>query len=94
MTTTAQEQIYEKMKEWLTEVIGERFIEEYDVTMDSTLSGDLEMESIEIVELSEKIMAHYGDKIKVSTWLAELNLESLVMLTVGDVVNFIDKCIQ
>lgn len=89
-----REQIFKKVTEFLTQLIGEEFIAEYDVNMDSTLTGDLEMESIEIVELSEKIKAFYGEGIGVNDWMAKMNLEELVQLSIKDIVNFIEECLQ
>ncbi len=88
-----QQEIFSKLKSLATEVIGEEFMEEYEFEMDSTLTGDLEMESIEIVELSEKIKTYYGE-ININEWLAQLNLEQLVNLTVKDIVNYLEGCLQ
>ena len=87
-----QEQIFAKIKGLLGEVIGEDFIQEYDLTMDTILTNDLEMESIEIVELSEKIKKVYGKQIGFSDWMAKMTLEELVSLSIGDIVNFIESC--
>ena len=89
-----QEKIFGKIKELITEVIGKDFIDEYDVDMDSTLTGDLEMESIEIVELSEKIKLFYGQQIGINDWMAKMNLEELVNLAIKDIVNFLEGCKQ
>jgi len=89
-----QEKIFGKIKELITEVIGEDFIEEYNVNMNSTLTGTLEMESIEIVELSEKIKLFYGQQIGINDWMAKMNLEELVNLAIKDIVNFLEGCKQ
>jgi acyl carrier protein len=89
-----QTEVFNKIKELLAEVIGGTFIEEYDVNMDSTLTGDLEMESIEIVELSEKIKRFYGEQIGINDWMAKMSLEELVDLSIKDIVTFIDSCKQ
>jgi acyl carrier protein len=86
--------IFEKIKELITEIIGEDFIEEYDINMESTLSGDLEMESIEVVELSEKINKYYGKEIAFSDWISKIGLEGLIVLSVKDIVNYIAGCKQ
>lgn len=82
---------YETVKELLTEVIGAEFIEEYSLEPDSTLTGDLEMESIEIVELTEKIKNKFSDAGNMPEWIAKLSLEQLIALTIGDIVEFIDN---
>ncbi|MBN2485679.1 MAG: acyl carrier protein [Bacteroidales bacterium] len=89
-----QTEIFKKVKELITEVIGAEFIEEYTVEMESTLTGDLEMESIEIVELSEKIKKHYGGAVSFSEWMAKLSLEQLINLSIKDIVTYIEGCLQ
>jgi acyl carrier protein len=88
----SQEQIFATVKKFLGEIIGEDFIDQYDITMDSTLTGDLEMESIEIVEFSEKIKKHYGSKVDFTNWMSNLELEQIINLTVKDIVNYISQC--
>lgn len=86
--------IFEKIKELITEIIGKDFIEEYDINIESTLSGDLEMESIEVVELSEKIKKYYGNDIAINDWISKMGLERLIVLSIKDIVNYIVGCKQ
>lgn len=90
----AQEKTFNKIKEMLNEIIGEEFLEEYNINMESTLTGDLEMESVEIVELSEKIKKIYGTQIRINEWMSKMNLEELIKLSLGDIVNFLEECSQ
>ena len=89
-----QVEIFNKIKELITEVIGQSFMEEYDLNMESTLTGDLEMESIEIVQLSIKIIGFYGKQINLEDWMAKMTLEELVNLSIKDIVNFLEACMQ
>jgi acyl carrier protein len=89
-----QIEIFNKIKELITEVIGQDFIEEYDLNMESTLTGDLEMESIEIVQLSIKIIGFYGKQINLEDWMTKMTLEELVNLSIKDIVNFLEECMQ
>lgn len=88
---TAQENANDVVMKLLSDVIGEEFFAEYDVSSESTLTGDLEMESMEIVELAEKIKNYYSGKIDLSEWMAKLSLEKLVALAVGDITGFIEN---
>lgn len=88
MTEVAE--TFDLVHDILTKVIGEEFIEEYDVDMSSTLTGDLEMESIEIVELVQAVKVKCGDQSDMSEWMAKLSLEQLVTLKISDVCKFID----
>jgi acyl carrier protein len=79
------------LKQFITEVIGEEFVEEMDIDMDSSFTKDLEMDSIEIVSFSEKIKAHYGEQIDFTGWLSGMDLDQLINLNLGMIVNYIDN---
>lgn len=73
----------------LSEVIGADVVEELDVNMDSSFTKDLEMDSIEIVAFAEKVKAKYGDDIDFVSWLSGMDLDQVIALKFGDVINFI-----
>lgn len=85
-------EIFDLMKQFITEVIGEEFVEEMDVAMDSSFTKDLEMDSIEIVSFSEKIKAHFGEEIDFTGWLSNMDLDQLINLNLGMIVNYIEEC--
>lgn len=62
------EELFTLLKGFITEVIGAEFVEEMDITPESSFTRDLEMDSIEIVSFSEKIKAHFGDQIDFTGW--------------------------
>ena len=74
------------------EVVGEDWVRETPITMATTFSHDLEVESIELVALSEKIQEKYGDSIDFPSWLAGMELDQLIALTVGALVDYIASC--
>ncbi|WP_288884188.1 acyl carrier protein [Pedobacter panaciterrae] len=85
-------EIFDLMKQFITEVIGEEFVEEMDITMESSFTKDLEMDSIEIVSFSEKIKAHFGEQIDFTGWLSNMDLDQLINLNLGTIVNYIKEC--
>ena len=86
------EEIFHLLKQFITEVIGEEFVEEMDISRESSFNKDLEMDSIEIVAFSEKIKAHFGDKIDFTGWLSNMDIDELIALKLGMIVNFIEAC--
>jgi Phosphopantetheine attachment site. len=85
-------EIFDLMRQFITEVIGEEFVEEMDITMESSFTKDLEMDSIEIVSFSEKIKAHFGEQIDFTGWLSNMDLDQLINLNLGTIVNYIEEC--
>ena len=86
--------IFEQLKQFLSEMIGEDVVEEMDITGKTVFSKDLELSSIEIVTLAEKVNSYYGKNLDFSSWLYSLKLNALINLSVDDVVNFISESVD
>jgi len=86
------EELFTLLKGFITEVIGAEFVEEMDITPDSSFTKDLEMDSIEIVSFSEKIKAHFGDQIDFTGWLSSMDLDELINLDLLMIINYIYEC--
>lgn len=86
------EELFTLLKGFITEVIGAEFVEEMDITSDSSFTKDLEMDSIEIVSFSEKIKAHFGDQIDFTGWLSSMDLDELINLDLRMIINYIYEC--
>jgi acyl carrier protein len=68
----------------LVAVMGEEIRLAVDVTPDTALDGDLGIESIELVALTEQIRLRYGDGVDMGAFFADRGLDELMHLTVGD----------
>lgn len=86
------EELFTLLKGFITEVIGAEFVEEMDITPESSFTRDLEMDSIEIVSFSEKIKAHFGDQIDFTGWLSSMDLDQLIDLDLSMIINYIYEC--
>ena len=86
------EELFTLLKGFITEVIGAEFVEEMDITPESSFTKDLEMDSIEIVSFSEKIKAHFGDQIDFTGWLSSMDLDELINLDLRMIINYIYEC--
>ena len=62
------------------------------ITAETSFGEDLQLESIELVALGEKIQAAFGDRVNFAEWVANKDLDELIRLRVGDLVDFIDSC--
>ena len=86
-------EILEAIAGMIQQVLGEEWVLESPITMDTTFSYDLEVESIELVALSEKLQEKYGTAVDFPGWLAQMELEEIINLTVGQLVEYIDSCL-
>jgi acyl carrier protein len=73
----------------ITEVIGPDDLVGIEIDLDTSFQEDLEVESIEFVALSERLMERYGDEVDFVRWMASMDLEEIIGLTVGDLVQFV-----
>lgn len=64
------------------------------IDRDTSFSDDLELESIEIVQLAEKVTARWGAKVDFNAWIAGRSLDEVIGMTVGDLVDFVDSCLS
>ena len=81
--------ILEEVAAMIKEVIGEEWTEETVVSMDTTFTFDLEVESIELISLAEKLQEKYGTEVNFPVWLADKELDDIINLTVGQLVDYI-----
>lgn len=77
----------------IREVIGEDWEFDQPIVAGTSFNSDLEMESIEFVALAEKLKAHYGDRVDFVGWFSRKELDEIIELKVGEVVDYIDGCI-
>ena len=80
--------------EMLKSVIGEDWDLDQPITAETSFADDLELESIEFVALAEQLHERYGADVDFVSWLSGKELEEIIRLKVGDVVEYIDTCLS
>ena len=91
-TEVTEESVLATVTELIGEIIGEDYMDDIEVTMESMITEDLELESIEFVALAEKLRDRYGESVDFVDWVAGMELEQIILLTVGQLVEFIVTC--
>jgi acyl carrier protein len=84
-----QSEILNEVRGFIEQVIGEQWVSEFEIGMDTTFSSDLELESIEFVALAEKLQDRYGAAIDFPGWFSTMELDDLINLKVGQLVEHI-----
>jgi acyl carrier protein len=85
-------EVLQEVSQMIREVIGEAWAQDAPITMATSFAQDLQVESIELVALSEKLTQRYGATVDFPGWLAGMELDAIIGLTVGQVVDFIASC--
>jgi acyl carrier protein len=93
-TSSKHAAVLEEVAAMIKEVIGEEWTEETVITMDTTFTFDLEVESIELISLAEKLHERYGTEVNFPVWLADKELDDIINLTVGQLVEYIASSID
>jgi acyl carrier protein len=83
------ESVRQTIENAIVDVVGRDYYEECDITLDSTFAEDVELESMEVMEIAEKLMETYEGKVDFVAWFSDMELEDLVELSLGDLVGFI-----
>lgn len=87
--TVTPESVLAELETILVEVIGDDLLLDGPLTMETSFDQDLQLESIEFVALSEKLLETYGEQVDFVGWLAEMELDDIIALTVGQLVDFV-----
>ena len=82
-------QVLDEVRGVLADVIGEVYVSELDVEMETAFRADLDIESIEFVAMGEILRERYGDRIDFVEWLTTMELDDIIALTVGELVDHI-----
>ena len=73
----------------IRDVVGEWYYEECQIGLDSTFAEDIQLESMEVMEVAERLIEEYEGRVDFVAWFADMELEDLIELSVGGVVDFI-----
>ncbi|MDF1563281.1 MAG: phosphopantetheine-binding protein [Deltaproteobacteria bacterium] len=91
-TEASKPEILAAVRGCIVEVVGEAWASEVTIGPETSFSEDLELESIELVALSEKLAEAFGEGIDFVGWLSGMELDAILELSVGDVVEHIESC--
>jgi acyl carrier protein len=73
----------------IRDVVGDLYYEECEVGLASTFAEDIQLESMEVMEIAERLIEEYEGRVDFVAWFAGMELDDLIELTVGSVVDFI-----
>lgn len=90
--TETRAQILATVERLLVEIAGDELLLAGPIAMHTSFNADLELESIEFVALAEKLQLHYGADVDFVGWIAKKELDQIIALTVGELVEFIESC--
>ncbi|WP_051967693.1 phosphopantetheine-binding protein [Kitasatospora mediocidica] len=78
----------------LAAVLDEYGLDDSEVTMDARFTEDLELESIDLVTLAGQLRERWGDRINFAEFIAGMELDEIIALTVGRLVGYVVDRLQ
>ncbi|HEX4451926.1 MAG TPA: phosphopantetheine-binding protein [Kofleriaceae bacterium] len=88
----SNDEILRVIEACLVEVAGDELLIAGPITPATSLNADLELESIELVALAEKLQQRFGSQVDFVGWISKKELDQIIALTVGELVEFIGSC--
>ncbi|MBA0052918.1 acyl carrier protein [Streptomyces sp. AJS327] len=80
--------------EELTALLGPEQSALLDIGMDTSVSEDLALESVDVVALVASLRERYGQRVDFAGYFAALDLDQLIELTVGDLVGVVVRTVD
>jgi acyl carrier protein len=88
------EQVLAELERILTDVVGDDLLLDGPLTPETSFDADLQLESIEFVALADQLLATYGERVDFVGWMAGMQLDEIIGLTVGQVVDFVVTSVE
>ena len=85
----ADARLLAELADMLLDVTGEDESWAARITAATRLEGDLQLESVELAALGELLRSRYGDGVDLPAFFAELDIDQIIGLTVGDVLAYL-----
>lgn len=73
----------------LRAVLDESGLEDIEITGGTRFHDDLQLESIDLVTLAGALQRRYGERVNLAEFIADLGLEEVIALTVGELVDYV-----
>ncbi|MER7921966.1 MULTISPECIES: acyl carrier protein [unclassified Streptomyces] len=95
MTPTTEDTVLADLTGMLTTLLEDEYgVDDVEITMTTTFNRDLELESIDLVTLAGLLQEHYGTKVNFAEFLAGMEFDEIIELTVGRLVEYVTQSLK
>lgn len=74
-------------------IVGEVYLDGLEVGPATRFEADLDLESMEIVQLAEELLTQYGERVDFVGWFGDMELDQIIDLSIEQLVTFIVRCL-
>lgn len=85
--------VLDQLVKLIEEVVGPDVLLGVEVDRDTTFSDDIGLESIEFVALADRLRRHYGDRVDLVGFLADMEIDEIMAMSVGRLVDHIEASV-
>ncbi|WP_062642924.1 acyl carrier protein [Streptomyces maremycinicus] len=79
----------------LTRLLRDEYgLDDVEIGMATTFNRDLELESIDLVTLAGLLQERYGERVNFAEFLADMEFDEIIGLTVGRLVEYVVTSLQ
>lgn len=82
----------EDMAELLAAVTGDESLRNAGIRAATRLEGDLWLDSLDLAALSALLRDRYGAAVDLTGYVAGLDVDEIIELTVGEVTGYVNSC--
>ena len=95
MTPTTEDTVLADLTGMLTTLLEDEYgVDDVEITMTTTFNRDLELESIDLVTLAGLLQERYGTKVNFAEFLAGMEFDEIIELTVGRLVEYVVQSLK
>ncbi|WP_432133424.1 acyl carrier protein [Streptomyces sp. bgisy154] len=88
--TATEEAVLADVTGMLARLLEDEYgVDDVEIGMRTTFNRDLELESIDLVTLAGLLQERYGDRVNFAEFLAGMDLDEIIELTVGRLVEYV-----
>ncbi|HEY4460689.1 MAG TPA: acyl carrier protein [Pseudonocardiaceae bacterium] len=81
--------ILDEIRTILITVLGDYVLDDIEITTDMSLTENLGLESIDLVTVGAMLTERYGSQVNLAAFLAEMDIDDVIAMKVGTLVDFV-----
>ncbi|MEU0805145.1 phosphopantetheine-binding protein [Streptomyces sp. NPDC005970] len=89
-----EETVLAEISGMLRTMLDEYGLDDIEIAVESRFMEDLELESIDLVTLAGSLQARYGRRVNFAEFVAGLELDEIIDLRVGRLVEYVVGCLK
>lgn len=93
-TAVDEETVFAEIAGMLRSMLDEYGLDDIEIAPESRFMEDLELESIDLVTLAGHLEARYGRQVNFAEFVAGLELDEIIDLSVGRLVEYVVGCLK